>query len=342
MSSQKAPALIAQLLAAPGAFSFVQAVDILEQAAGVHGTARLGQGSDPQAEAVTLTAAFEFAFRPVPIERLDLLPDRRWRLTTNFFGLAGPDGPLPESYVELVRAQALARVPTATADFLAIFQHRLLALVYRAENALRCAGPFSRPGAGPLAPALRSLAGLPDSAGSAELEQMLLSNLPLAAQQRRSLAGLAGMLRRQFGVRVRAREWVGRWLDLPDTLHSVLGAQGRNDLLGQGAVLGTRCWRADGAVRVFFARQAGPDFLALLPGGARHAELMRLCAWYLGPDIACHVHLSLRPDAVLDPVLGPDALLGRTTWLGAAAHGAKRSVTFTVNDGHVHPPGDIA
>nr|WP_229507627.1 type VI secretion system baseplate subunit TssG [Massilia sp. Dwa41.01b] len=226
--------LAARLQAAPGEFDFVQAVDLLEQLARAQGMAPvpLGEGSDPSREAVSLRAPFEFGFRPLPLEDMHAGAGGPPRLFVNFLGLAGSDGPLPEPYVDLVRTSLLAR-DGASADFLGIFQHRLLSYAWRAADAMRCAGPFSAPGAGPLAPALRALAGASDD----EARAPLFAHLPAASQARRSLHGLCILLGRCFGMRVSGREAAGRWLDLEPGLRSSPG--------GPAATTGSaaaRCW----------------------------------------------------------------------------------------------------
>jgi len=325
------PSVLDRLLGAPGQFDFAQAVDLLQQLArrAGSGSAALGRGSDPRKEALALTATFELSFRGQPIERIAPGADGVFTLVANFFGLAGPDGPLPEAYVELMRAQLLEH-DSGASDFLSLFQHRLLSLAYRAEHDFRAAAPFSEPGAGPLTPALLALLGQQEDEADEARRALLLSNLPACAQQRHSLQGLLTLLDHQFGVHARGQEWAGRWVALPDQLQTVLGAGGRNDRLGDGAVLGQRAWDQGGAVRVDLGQVGGALYLALLPGGARHAELCQLCAWYLGPNLACYLRMALAPAAVPPPVLGPDALLGHTTWLAPAP--ADCSIELLVND----------
>ncbi len=312
------------LLAAPGEFDFVQAVDLLQQWAeksrppGGPRPQALGKGSDPRKEALALTAAFELSFRPQPLEGIDARAGRaRPLLTTNFFGLAGPDGPLPEAYVELIRTQVLAQ-ESGAAEFLAIFQHRLLSFAYRAENEFRSVGPFSAPGEGPLAAALRGLLGMQKGDTDPHLEQLLQSNMALASQQRRSLHGFVTLLGKQFGVKVTGSEWAGRWAALPDELQTVLGEAGRNDVLGEGAVLGSRVLNVDGAVRVDLGSVPEALYLSLLPQGARHRELASLCSWYLGPNLCCYVRMAMEAAELPPPVLDDTYLLGHTTWLGPA------------------------
>ncbi|QNB00137.1 type VI secretion system baseplate subunit TssG [Massilia sp. Se16.2.3] len=267
MTSRSAPSLAAaRLQAAPGEFDFVQAVDLLEQLARAQGMAPvpLGEGSDPSREAVSLRAPFEFGFRPLPLEDMHAGAGGPPRLFVNFLGLAGSDGPLPEPYVDLVRTSLLAR-DGASADFLGIFQHRLLSYAWRAADAMRCAGPFSAPGAGPLAPALRALAGASDD----EARAPLFAHLPAASQARRSLHGLCILLGRCFGMRVSGREAAGRWLDLEPGLRSSPGRSGRNHRLGRARGAGAARLAAGRRDRARFRHAAGS--LVPRPAAGRRA-----------------------------------------------------------------------
>jgi type VI secretion system protein ImpH len=320
------------LLAAPGEFDFVQAVDVAQQLARRAGrdVAGVGRGSDPRREALSLSAAFELSFRAQAIERVRLdEADKVW-LLANFFGLGGPDGPLPEAYVDLIRAQLLAH-DSAAADFLSVFQHRLLSFAYRAEDEFRAAGPFSAPDAGPLTLPLLGILGQPDL--DPARAALLLANMPIVAQQRHSLHGFLQLIENQFGVQARGDEWAGCWVVLDDDLQTVLGPDGRNDVLGRGAVLGGRVWNGDGAVRVDLGELADGLYRALLPGGARHAELRVLCAWYLGPDLRCILRMTLAPDGAAPAALVDGCLLGHTSWLGDYTD--ERAVEFVLDAGGI-------
>jgi type VI secretion system protein ImpH len=349
MSSLTRLPLREELLADPEGFAFTQVIDLLEQIAPPR--RRMGQGSDPGAEAVWLTSEFGLAFRTGPIAALKDGPigGAAHELAVNFFGLGCAQGPLPEPYVELIVEQH-RRKAHAGAAFLAIFQHRLLSFVYRSENEFRIAAPFRRQQDGCFMPALRALLGLPAGGAPAALATILMAHAPLVVQQRRSISGFLELLRSHFGVPVGGAEFTGRWISLPDELQTVLGEHGRNDLLGQGTVLGQRAWDQNGAVEVRFGALPMERFAAMLPGGAAHAEMSAICAYYLGSQIHCYAWLEL--DAVPselsvggddgaaadDPyALGRDGFrLGFSSWLRADAEPeplAQRQLMLVFNDG---------
>lgn len=326
-----------ELYAVPQGFAFAQAVDLLELMARRAGRPfqPLGQGSDPRNEALRLDAGFGLAFRPGPIE--DLRAGAQPRLEVNFLGLGRSAGPLPEPYVEWIADQLRHGAP-AMAEFLGIFQHRLLSLVYQCEDAFRIAAPYGAPQEGRQVPALLAILGLQSVQEHPLLAPILLGHAGLVAQQRHSMAGFLALLSSHFGVVVQGRESVGRWLPLPQELQTVLGAGGRNDVLGDGAVLGTRAWDQDGAVELRFAPLPLEHYLDMLPGGRGHQELEQLCAYYLGCHICCLVQLELAqapgPGSAALGEGGPR--LAYTSWLdeqGALPPPGQRRITLRLNDG---------
>jgi type VI secretion system protein ImpH len=340
MSSLPQPLLDA-LFDQPERFAFAQAVDLLEAARKPR--ARLGQGTEPGAEALRLTAQFGLAFRPGAIDQLgrECDPQGRHALAVNFFGLGDAQGPLPEPYVELILDQM--RQGGAAAEFLAIFQHRLLSFVYRGEAEFRVAAPFRAREDSPFMPALDALLGLPERAGEAALADILLAQAGAAVQQRRSMAGLLALLSSHFGVAVRGAEFAGAWIDLPGELRTALGCE--NDLLGCDTVLGSRAWDQNAAIGLAFDPLPMASYTALLPGGARHHELARICRHYLGLGMRCYVLLELErlppvpadAGAQDDPyaLRGTSCLLGHTCWLAAGTAdvaAAERRVMMVIDE----------
>jgi predicted component of type VI protein secretion system len=68
---------------------------------------------------------------PAALARLDLAGARP-RLGVRFFGLTGPQGPMPLHFTEYVRERARNHGDPTLARFLDLFHHRLLSLFYRA------------------------------------------------------------------------------------------------------------------------------------------------------------------------------------------------------------------
>lgn len=314
--------------------AFAQVVDLLERLAVMqgHDVHPLGTGTDPRREALNLSSVLEMVFHGSPVDAVDAVDAksgvRQPQVRVAFFGLGGPHGPLPEAYLELVLRALYSRDGTA-ADFLDLFHHRLLALLYRTENEFRIAHPFRSPHSSPVLPALDALTGAaafaPDGPepGRPALRAALLAHADLASRTRRSMCDLLTLLSARLGVAVKGEQWVGCWRRLPPALQTVLGSvnhAGSNDVLGRSATVGTRAWNQNAAIALTIDALAMDDYLELIPGGVRHDLLVELLDYYLGPHIACRVDLTLAqlPDED-DPIrqLGhPAQQLGYVAWLG--------------------------
>jgi|GEM_PF-2911729 len=304
--------------------AFAQIVDLVERLAAFDGRTYIpiGRGTDPRNEALSLSSNLEMSFHAGPVDQIVNGPDGM-QVRVSFFGLGGADGPLPEAYLDLVLRALYARDSTAV-DFLDIFHHRLLSLLYRAENEFRFAHPFRSPQHSPSLTALLSLTGAQafgrnDASARSDLRATLLGHADIAARRRRSMSDLLTLLSERFDVPVSGSEFTGCWRELPSDLQTVLGPNGSNDLLGISTTMGDRAWNQNAAITLHFGPLSMTQFLDLIPSGHRHAELSDLLNYYLGPQISCCIELELEkmPD-IADPIreLGhPQQLLGYTAWL---------------------------
>ncbi len=290
--------VIEQLAAEADRFDFLQAVSLIER---LHPAARsVGAGANARHEAVrfrsSLTTAFpasdlSAANPPVPGEP-------RWEMVVNFLGLAGGFGPLPVPFTETI-VQQLRAGDTATRDFLDIFNHRLVSLLYRARRAHRPALNRSSPDEGAFARHLYSLIGLGTDGLKGRMavpDRVLLGHAGVLAQQPRTLHGLERLLSDHFAVPVRVVPLQGRWLKLDDTQVTRLGR--RNSALGDGAVLGRRVWDQQAAVTLEIGPLDLAAFRSFLPDGHAARALCDLARFYLGPGTEFAVQLRLRPAQV--------------------------------------------
>lgn len=304
-------------------FDFFQAVALLEARAGA--PAGVGEGSEPQEEAVRFKSTIALAFAETDVASIQrpLSPGEPAEMTVNFIGLGGALGPLPLPFAEIVLQRAV-RGDTALRDFLDIFNHRLVSLIYRARKQHRLSLGVRSPEQGDAArylfallglgsPALRGRLGMPDRA--------LLHHAGLFSRPVRSVVGLETILRHHFGVPVEVRPLTGRYCPLERHDWTTIGRLGRNHRLGESAVLGTRVWDQEAAFDLRVGPVAFETFLRFLPGGDALGPLCTLTRFYAGEVQDFRVRLVLRAAAVRPARLGAThgARLGVTAWLGSAA-----------------------
>ncbi|MDH4565412.1 type VI secretion system baseplate subunit TssG [Pseudomonas sp. BN414] len=283
----------------PQAFELLQALLLLERER--PGMEALGQGSAPQGEALRLRGPLTPTFAASQIEKLEEEPGQPPTLTTPVFGLGGPDGPLPYAYQEWLQQRAKAK-DHAPGEFLDLFQHRLLSLLYRVLGKHRLALGFRAPADSPVQGQLLALSGMlpaPLQHRLALPDAAVTARTALFAGGRRSLAGFATLVRHQFNVNVRYEAYQGGWRDIPPASRSRLQRGGRNLNLGRDAIAGTRVWDEHAGIRLTVGPLSSERAPAFLPSGVEHNRLASLAALYFGPDLDCTLRLLVRPGAPL-------------------------------------------
>jgi type VI secretion system protein ImpH len=248
--------------------------------------------------------------------------------------LAGALGPLPYIYTEML-LEAAARRDFAATDFLDIFNHRLILLFYRAHKVHHPALTVSAPYRGQTAQFLFSLIGLGpkplrDRLGVPDCS--LLHYSGLLSRNVRTAAGLECMLSDYFCLPVKLQQFAGHWRDLDRAQWTAIGRTGRNQTLGDAAVLGRRVWDQAGGVIIEIGPLKLESFQSLLPGEAAYAALVRLARFYLGPNYRLQVRLFLESSDVPKAQLGK-AKLGYTSRMGSVHdHEAETAINFLVNE----------
>ncbi len=323
-----------RIAAAAFRFDFYQAVRLLEL---LHPhSVSPGAGPDARREPVRFRSRISLQFPASDVHQVRLKRGGQPEMTVNFMGLAGLLGPLPAPFTELILATpALTRVrgklvvdddgqpasrPPAIVDFLDIFNHRLISLMYRVRKLHRPALSSKAPSETPLAQSLFALVGLghpglrnrmavPDAA--------LLFYAGLFAARPRSAIGLERILSDYFGVPAKIRQFIGRWRRLDPAQWTVVGGRRRRNVrLGETTIVGTRVWDKQTHIRVRLGPMPRAKFIHMLPGASGHQAVRDLIRFYLDPETTFSLELVLREGDVYSPALGSDDLLaGVTSWL---------------------------
>ncbi|MDB5874556.1 MAG: hypothetical protein JWQ07_3998 [Ramlibacter sp.] len=310
--------LIERLLSRPQGFNLFQAISLLERAA-AH-AAPVGGAAD-QPEAVRLAAVVSLGFQPSDVSSVTAgsPTGEAFTLRSPVMSLAGAQGPLPMPFTELLLERKAARDP-ATADFLDIFNHRLLSFLYRGRKKHHMGLNWATPEASSLASSLDSLSALGLAAGArgANGETSWLRHAGLMGGAPRSLAGLFAMLGDRLGIRVKGSQFHGGWQTLEPAELSRLGGHGRGvSRLGRSTVLGRRAWYQSAGIQLEFSELPMARLQQFLPGAREHALTRWLVSRYVQQEL--QVELVLRPAAreVRRSALGAgsEMRLGWTSWL---------------------------
>lgn len=276
----------------------------------------IGTAQKPPEDVARFGQKPDLAFAPSTVESVDLSQSPP-KVFVRFMGLLGPNGPLPLHITEYARDRVVNRRDGTLASFLDIFNHRMIALFYRAwavnqqSVALdRHEGRFTAYVASLMGMGMESLRHRNAVPDGAKLHYAGRLAFPTSNAE-----GLQAILAEFFGVPVEIEEFVGQWADLAREYRCELGRSRETGLLGGTAILGERVWDCQQRFRVKMGPMGLEDYERLLPGGD---SFRRLEAWvhdYAGTGLAWDVRLVLRAEDVAPAQLGRRGRLGWTTWL---------------------------
>lgn len=307
----------------PYAFDFYQAVRLIECA---HpDKPRIGRAERPAEEAVRFKVRAHLDFAPAAIEACEPATESRpMAIFVRFFGLVGPNAPLPLHITEYVRERQRHHGDNAMAAFFDIFHHRLLSFFYRAWAAGKPTVDFDRKSEEGFARFVASLAGIGMPSLRHRDAMPDIAKMHFAAflgAQSRPAEGLRRILEGLLKLPVVIVEFVGAWLTLPAEDVTRLGGSRespRQAVLGRTAVAGERVWSRQDKFRVRLGPLSLPQYLRMLPGEEDLRVLVAAVRNYVGDALAWDVNLVLRAAEVPALQLGTSARLGWTSWLHRA------------------------
>lgn len=299
-------------------FDFYQAVKLLElldpEATPV------GEGTLPDREAVRFQSAVRYAFAGSDVAGVRRVEDGGpATMRVNFMGLAGAQAPLPVPFTRVL-VDRLQDGDASMRDFLDIFNHRLVSLMYRVRKVHRIGFEPGAPWQSRFAGYVYALIGLGTYGLRDRLpvpDAVLLRYAGLLVQYPRSAVGLERMLADYFQVATQVRQFRGEWVRLDADQWTAIGATGRNQVLGRGFLLGRSIYDVQGKLEVCLGPLDLQPFLDLLPVGRSFRALRALAGFYLQDEIHFDLRLSVKAAQVPAFRLGGDrgSRLGWTTWL---------------------------
>ncbi len=307
-------------------FSFFEAVRVLERL--FPERQPVGRDARPSQEVVRFCSRLSLAFPASEIHEIARVEDESSpaEMTVAFMGLTGPSGVLPRHYTEML-LERVRKKDLALRDFLDIFNHRLISLFYRAWEKYRFPIAYERSvsqgrGYDPFSLYLFDLVGMGTHGLRGRLdvdEEALLFYAGLLAQQPRSASALENALRDYWEVPATISQFTGEWLQLSEENRSRLGSAGANNLLGQGAVAGSKVWDQQAKFRLRIGPLTLEQFGQFLPSGGAFRSLVQLARFFVGLELDFDIQLILKAVEVPGCRLGRqgtrDPQLGWSGWL---------------------------
>jgi len=343
-------AVIDQLQQSPYDYEFFQAVRILENAVlrdeSHCATAAVGGTTPPSREFLRFTTRTSMSFVSADIQRLRA-PERepcdvdesaesarrQWEMEVGFTGLAGSQGVVPYYLTEIVQRELKAK-NTALVDFLDLFHHRHISLLYRAWKKYQLPVNFELSRLRQereqdlFSQAIASIAGLGTNEMRYRLplpDDALLGMAAHLGRQQCSAAALTHMIRRYFGLEVSIDQFQGQWDALPNDVLTRLPCaeypQGVNNRLGVDSIMGTHCFQAQNKFRVIIEPMRYEDHMAMAPGSRKLEALKSFIQLSAGVEMDFEISVTVFTEQIAPVQLARNAanqpLLGWNSHMAA-------------------------
>ena len=319
-SRRNTTSLKEQLFERANAFEFFQAVRLLHKLR--PNREGVGRDADPAREAVRFRSDTSFVFPEGDIREITVgesgMPDE---MVVKLIGIASPGsfGSLPTPYVEELRRQERTLKNPAMREFFDLFNHRLIALFYRAWERSRLPVLHDLGADNAFESALFATLGLLGPAFDARMpldQTSLLSRAGLFAMAPAPASAIESIVTSLFGVSAHVVQFLPSWYPIDAGDRSRLGAA--NARLGVDLHLGEQVMLVQSRFRVAVGPVDRKRFLGLLPDGSEFAALSSVVRLAAGVEFDFDVQIVLAAAEVPETRLGGDAgasQLGWTSWL---------------------------
>lgn len=308
----------------PCSFQFFQAVRLCELL--FPERKPVGYFEHPSSEAARFTSHPTLSFPASQIQSISWPDGNAPKLAVNFIGLTGALGVLPLYYTELI-LQRVRAGDTGIADFLDIFNHRIISLFYRAWERSKLTIAYERGGDDRYTQYLKDLIGI----GTADLsnrqnlpDEALIYYAGLLAQRPRSAAALRQILTDYFDVPVAIEQFAGAWYRLDEENQCQFDDDPRMSAqLGVGSVVGDEVWTQESRVQIKIGPLPLDRYVDFLPEGSAFEPLKALTTFFSNGDVDFEIRLILKHDEVPRCELGATGQtaprLGWVSWARTAA-----------------------
>lgn len=330
-SDRPAPTdLVDQFERTPFAFDFFRAIRLLEAR---HPTStRVGTSLDPREDPIRFGQTPSHAFAPSALEAFRSGQNGRpGKMLVRFFGLFGPNGPLPSHITEYAHERQLQAHDNTFVEFCNVFHHRLLSLFYRAWAVNQKSVDFDRAGqiteqssrtenwSGPRFPLyIGSFFGLGMPSVRQRDKISDLAKLFYSGRltcQTRNAEGLGAIVQDYFGIPTQIETFMGHWLELPRANVCKIGDSPASGSLGVTTIVGSRFWDCQLKFRIRLGPMSFSELQRLLPIGESFRRLKCWVMNYVAEEFFWDVQLVLKAAEVPQISLGQAGLLGWTSWL---------------------------
>jgi type VI secretion system protein ImpH len=338
--------LDAALQFSTGDVRFLPLVALLERLTA--GAVRVGGDGPPAEEAIRFRHDPSLTFSAGDVSQVRLVPrTSEWgqeqggprhvfEVVTTFLGLTGASSPLPGYMVEEIAQEDPDR--PVRRQFLDLFHHRVVSLLYRALSRYLLEGEATRAGDDVWSRRVLALAGLDtyERGPAVRLSVgQLLRLAPLLATRARTSRtlelALMDVLRDELGeAQVSVRQFAGSWVEVEPEQRMQLGRL--NSHLGRTSMLGGRLFDRAGKFIIGISPLDGATYHRLLPEGDLSPLVREVVTLVVRDPLEYALELGVREDALgaFRLTMKSPARLGHNTYLGGRKGAVPRLRTRVV------------
>lgn len=312
---QTADSIATEMALRPYVFNFFQAVRRLE--AEYADWPRVGSSVRLEGDFLRFCQMPSLAFAPSSIESIERV-ERLVRMSVNFLGMFGPNGPLPQHLTDFARDRLRNAHDPTLVRFMDVFHHRMLSFFYRAWAVNEKSVDFDRADDARYADYFGSFIGIGTESLQGRDSIPDWSKIHFAGRmsaQTRNAEGLEAIVTDFFRIPTEIREFEGYWMKIPRENQCQLGASPETGSLGINAVAGERKYEAQLKFRIRMGPMDLDDLCRMVPTGASFRRLKDWVLNYTNLEFYWDLQCVVKASAVPTISLGEGAMLGWTTWL---------------------------
>jgi type VI secretion system protein ImpH len=261
-------------------------------------------------------------------QQIQTLSNLKFVVWTNFFGIAGVQGPLALIYTERIFKSSRAG-NAAFASFLDIFNNRLISLFYKTSSCLPGLA-VHEPHKSDIGQLLQAFGGMlcetdvaPPIKSQNEHDRWLyglylITYKSMFWQRVRSTQNLKQILQDFLRCKVEISEFCGAYFRLPPEDTTIIGAHAGNLVtLGQDTAIGNLVWRQNVSIKITIFAMNMNKYQEFNPhkNGEQLRHLRNLCEMYVPTLIKWQYVVVLNDENKLGIILGGRQNLGFDTWL---------------------------
>lgn len=316
-------------------YSFHQLVELLK-AKTDHDTNVMLNNDESVSETIRFSTSADIAFPTQDVGEIKYDPNGFFRIKVKFLGLQGSQSPMPGYYLDDLswdECQGFNEV----ADFLNIFNHRLIQQFHEIWMKYRYYMKFKTGGVDEFSQRIFALVGLDSQISQIKIpieQTKLLAYAGLLANPGRSPSVLSSLVSHAFNFEldnVAVNNWLERYVEIPDGQKNCLQLQHHNQVestelkrmksltrLGINFILGSKIKDRGSKFLLSIKNLPLDRFLRFLPNGSEYKTLIVFVSFILREPLCWDIELGLAKSQaqclkLRDPV---HSQLGWTTYLG--------------------------